>query len=95
MAPPNFPYGYTPYPPRYAQPASSSSNAGPIYQPSLSNAAPLTPTASWKSDGSSTRYGGSDERVYGDSVKRHLDMYDIEAALGEVRIVCLSLLWSS
>ena len=84
MAPPSFPYGYTPYPPRYVQPTAAPSNNGPIYQPSLSNAAPPTPTTSWKSEGSSSRFGGSDERVYGESVKRHLDMYDIEAALGEV-----------
>lgn len=81
MGPPSFPYGYQPYPPRYAQPTPpSSANAGPIYQPSLSSAAPPTPSAGWKSEGG--RYG--EERPYGESVKRHLDMYDLEGALNDV-----------
>jgi hypothetical protein len=84
MGPPSsFPYGYQPYPPRYAQPAPpTSSTSGPIYQPSLSNAAPSTPSTAWKSE--SARYGG-EERSYGDSVKRQLDMYDLEGALNDVR----------
>ncbi|RMY70508.1 hypothetical protein D0863_05726 [Hortaea werneckii] len=75
------PYGYTPYPPRYAQPTSSTGgSSGPIYQPSLSYPAPLTPSTSWKSD--SGRDGRPAE--YSSSVKRHLDMYDLEGALNEI-----------
>lgn len=83
--PSTFAYGYTPYPPRYAQPAPHS-NSGPIYQPSTQSAAPPTPATTWKSETASSRY--QDERpapaAYGESVKRHLDMYDLEAALTEV-----------
>lgn len=87
MAPPQFPYGYQPYPPRYAQPSpQSSSNQGPIYQPSLTNAAPPTPAASWKTEGSNSRFG-NEERAYGENVKRHLDLYDLEAALDQVRLL--------
>ncbi|OQO10038.1 hypothetical protein B0A48_04394 [Cryoendolithus antarcticus] len=91
-APATFAYGYTPYPPRYAQPVAAPPPAapGPIYQPSLSHAAPSTPTASWESKGAS-RSGAPDERAYGDSVKRHLDMFDIEAALTDVTHTSTSL----
>jgi len=86
MAPPQFPYGYQPYPPRYAHPSPQpSSNQGPIYQPSLTNAAPPTPTTSWKSENAPSRFG-NEERAYGDSVKRHLDSYDLEAALDQVSL---------
>lgn len=82
MGPPSFPYGYQPYPPRYAQPAPpQGSGATPVYQPSLSNGAPSSATAGWKSE--SSRYSG-EERTYGDSVKRQLDMYDLEGALNDV-----------
>lgn len=84
MAPPTFPYGYTPYPPRYAQPpASSSASAGPIYQPSSVHGMPLTPSSTWKAEAGASRHG-ADESHYGDSVKRHLDLYDLEAALNDV-----------
>ncbi|QIW96124.1 hypothetical protein AMS68_001642 [Peltaster fructicola] len=71
--PPSFTYGYTPYPPRYQ--SSGSSNAGPIYQPSSVTTAP-----SWKSDNSSRHQ----ERSYGESVKRHLDLYDLESGLNDI-----------
>jgi hypothetical protein len=84
MGPPAVPYGYQPYPPRYAQPAPPpSATAGPLYQPSLNNAAPNAPSAAWKTE--NARYGG-EERPYGDSVKRQLDMYDLEGALNDVRL---------
>ncbi|KAI7375255.1 hypothetical protein KC332_g18671 [Hortaea werneckii] len=71
------PYGYTPYPPRYAQStASTGVSGGPIYQPSLN----YPPSTSRKSD--SGRDGRPAE--YSSSVKRHLDMYDLEGALNEI-----------
>lgn len=83
MGPPSFPYGYQPYPQRYAAPAPvPAPNAGPIYQPSLSNAAPSTAATNWKAE--NARYGGED-RTYGDNVKRQLEMYDLGGALNEVR----------
>jgi len=84
MGPSSLPYGYTPYPPRYAQPTPPSSvTGGPIYQPSLSYPAPPTPSQSWKSE-SSTRYGDDRSAEYSTSVKRHLDLYDLEGALNDV-----------
>jgi len=83
MGPPSFSYGYQPYPQRYGAPAPPPpANPGPIYQPSLSNAAPSTASTSWKSE--NARYGG-EERPYGDSVKRQLEMYDLAGALTDVR----------
>lgn len=90
MGPPSYTYGYTPYPPRYAEPAPSSSHSvGPIYQPSAQHAPPpQTPQPGWKSESASSRFE-SDTRAlnagtYGDSIKRHLDHYDFEAALNDV-----------
>ncbi|KAK0267768.1 glutamate--cysteine ligase [Friedmanniomyces endolithicus] len=87
IAPPGIPYGYTPYPPRYAQPAPPFGVAsGPIYQPSVNYPAPPpTPSTSWRSD-SSTKYAASESGPgdYSASVKRHLDMYDLEGALSEI-----------
>ncbi|KAK4508369.1 hypothetical protein PRZ48_002107 [Zasmidium cellare] len=83
MGPPSsFPYGYTPYPPRYANPTPPASTAsGPIYQPSTTYGAPHA-SGGWKSENAS-RY---DDRQagYGDNVKRHLDFYDLEGALNEI-----------
>lgn len=85
MGPPpsTFPYGYTPFPPRYANPTPpSSTSSGPIYQPSVYNSAqPSQP--GWKSEG---RYDDrpAGQANYGDNVKRHLDFYDLEAAVNEV-----------
>ena len=89
MGPPSFPYGYTPYPSRYAQTTPTSSHsAGPIYQPSTQYAAPSTQSSSWKSETASSRFVPDDHSTaptgYSDSVKRHLDLYDLEGALSEV-----------
>ena len=88
MPPPSstFAYGYQSHPPRYP-PASTNGNPGPIYQPSTQYPAPTTPaTPSWKAENGPSRY--LDERSpaapYGESVKRHLEAYDIEEALNEV-----------
>lgn len=81
--PSSFSYGYSSYQSRSSQ-ASSNGSAGPVYQPSTQYAPPGPATPSWKSQSTGpTRY--TDERpAYGESVKRHLDMYDLEAALGDV-----------
>lgn len=88
MGPPSFPYGYTPYPPRYAQPAAPNHASGPIYQPSTQFAAPSTPSSTWKSESGSSRYEADDRAPapspYSESVKRHLDLFDLEEALREV-----------
>jgi hypothetical protein len=82
MGPPSFPYGYQPYPSRYTAPAPTpASSAGPIYQPSLSNAAPTSASTTWKAE--NAKYGG-EERTYGDSVKRQLEMYNLGGALSDV-----------
>ena len=90
MPPPSVPYGYQPYPPRYAQPTPPSSvNGGPIYQPSANYPAPSTPNSSWKTE--SSRYGeprSITSADYSSSVKRHLDMFDLEGALNDVGITC-------
>ena len=88
MGPPqSFPYGYTPYPPKYTQPTSSSSHGpGPIYQPSVQHAPPSMPSSSWKAENAS-RFGADDRSsatTYSESVKRHLDLFDLEGSLNEV-----------
>ena len=87
MGAPSFPYGYTPYPPRYAQPTSTSSHSGPIYQPSTQYPAPSTPSSTWKSETNTSRFGKHDRvnaTTYSESVKRQLDIFDLEGALSEV-----------
>lgn len=88
MGPPHFPYGYTPYPPKYARPTPpATGSSGPIYQPSANYPPPSSASATWRSD-SSTKYSGgqgSEPGDYSASVKRHLDLYDLEGALNEVR----------
>lgn len=83
-----FAYGYTPYPPRYAQPSQPSSQAsGPIYQPSANYPPPSTAATSWRSD-TSAKFASSEPSTgpgdYSASVKRHLDLYDLEGALNEI-----------
>jgi len=83
MAPPSFPYGYTPYPPRYAEPTPSSVPS-PIYQPSANHTAPSTP---WRPS-DAARYGQDDRARgpvdYNGAIKRHLDRYDLEGALNDI-----------
>ncbi|KAH9821451.1 Glutamate-cysteine ligase [Teratosphaeria destructans] len=85
MPPPSsVPYGYIPYPARYSQPTPQvSGSSGPIYQPSAHY--PATPAPGWKAE--VARYGpddATDSRDYSTSVKRHLDMYDLEGSLNEI-----------
>ncbi|KAK8214732.1 hypothetical protein M8818_002312 [Zalaria obscura] len=80
MAPPqSFPYGYTPYPPQYAYPTPASS----VYQPSVTQPAPGAPASAWKAEKPLPPPGAS-QAAYGDSVKRHLNFYDFEAALNDI-----------
>nr|POE80877.1 gata zinc finger domain-containing protein 8 [Quercus suber] len=79
MAPPNLPYGYTPYASRHALPVTNGSGAGPLYQPSTSYPPPSAP--SWKHDNMQSKFEG---REYGESVKCHLDLYDLGTALREI-----------
>ncbi|KAL1297422.1 hypothetical protein AAFC00_004953 [Neodothiora populina] len=78
-APAPFSFGYSSYQqhrPAYTAPYAAPSS-GSIYQPSVSQPAPAHPIT--------TRPNLADpDRVYGESVKRHLDMYDFEAALNEI-----------
>lgn len=91
MAPQSSPfaYGYTPYPPRYAHQTGQApgANAGPIYQPSTAFPAAHGASTSWRSE-EGARHGLDDRNGagpdYSTSVKRHLDMYDLEGALNEV-----------
>lgn len=93
MGPPSsFPYGYTPFPPRYANAnatPSTSSSSGPIYQPSTTYGPPQSSQPSWKSE--STRYDDRGLAHHSDTVKRHLDFFDLEASLNEVSAMAMLL----
>lgn len=90
MGPPSsFPYGYTPFPPRYANATpSTSGSSGPIYQPSTTYGPPPSSQPSWKLD--STRYDDRGLAHHSDTVKRHLDFFDLEASLNEVGVIAIS-----
>lgn len=89
----SFAYGYAPYgpPPQFAPPPAPPSSLAPqIYQPSVTQPPPGQHPASWRAEGSTAgpvdaaRSNVAPSRPYGESVKRHLDMYDFEAALNEL-----------
>ena len=87
--PPSVPYGYASYSSGHGEslpPAGQSS--GPIYQPS-SQYGPPQPSPRWRSENAPSRYVAEESSAqpapYGESVKRHLDLYDLEAALNDVR----------
>ncbi|KAJ9632249.1 glutamate--cysteine ligase [Taxawa tesnikishii (nom. ined.)] len=90
MVPPSFPYGYAPYPPQYTYPPPPpppSNLSGAVYQPSVSQQAPAAQPPLWKTEkpfSNSTPGIPVSGAPYGESVKRHLDMFDFEAALNEV-----------
>ncbi|WPH02567.1 Hypothetical protein R9X50_00543200 [Acrodontium crateriforme] len=87
MAPPAAPYGYQPYPPRYSQatPPTSANSNGPIYQPSLVSPSPQTPSSTWNNDNAPARFGpGERPAGYGEHVKRHLDLWDLDAGLNDI-----------
>jgi hypothetical protein len=97
--PPMPPLHASPYgpPPPSSQPSYHSYRAPNSY-PALSRAAmayPPLPPPPWPSDRSeidraeemrraATKRSPGDGRHYGESVKRHLDIFDIETSLGEV-----------
>lgn len=72
-----FPYGYASaaYPSHYAYPPApqSAATTSSIYQPSITQAAPPQTSEPGRV-------------AFGDSVKRHLDMWDFGEALNEVRL---------
>lgn len=92
MGPPSsFPYGYAPYPPRYAESGASTSNSsGPIYQPSTTYGPPR-PLQSGLKTGSS-RFEDRGLAHHSNTVKRHLDFFDLEASLNEVCFTALIVL---
>lgn len=80
MPPPAAPFshGYSAYSrPSYTAPYATPSS-GAVYQPSITQPAPAHPASS------RAAIIEPDRNVYGESVKRHLDMYDFEAALNEI-----------
>lgn len=71
-------YGYTPYPPRNSSGGSGSSSAAfGAYHASGSKVA-------WDTDPNTSSRYRTVEKTYGESVKRHLDLYDLESALNDV-----------
>ncbi|EMF17616.1 GATA-domain-containing protein, partial [Sphaerulina musiva SO2202] len=81
--PSSLPYGYTPFPPRYANATPPTGNSsGPIYQPSTTYGPPHNSQPGWKSE--SSRYDDRGLIHHSDSVKRHLDYFDLEASLNEI-----------
>lgn len=89
----NIPYGFSQqYPSQYPYSAPPPGAPGPVYPPSASYSAPARyPPPSWRSDGAeisrveeSKRAGRSSLAPYGESVKRHLDNFDLEASLNEI-----------
>jgi glutamate--cysteine ligase catalytic subunit len=95
----NYPHGYH-YPPTSAYPLSAplSNSHNPSYpsSPTRFSAPPVPPRYhEWKSDVELGRYEAKKSLApYGESVKRHLESFDLEASLNEVRIPIL-LTWLS
>ena len=90
--PGQFSYGYA-RPTQYAYPSAPPSSTYPPQQPS-NYPGPDRYQAPWKSDGSdvlsraeeSKRTGTIRGPAFGESVKRHLEFFDFEASLNEVRL---------
>lgn len=77
---PPFSHGYTSFTqrPSYPPVAAAAQPSTSVYQPSITQPAPTHPELARSSLTDPGRI------VYGDSVKRHLDMYDFEAAINEI-----------
>ncbi|KAI9838405.1 MAG: hypothetical protein M1819_005674 [Sarea resinae] len=92
-SPMNPPYGYAGYPPQYY---SQAPNGPPTaYPPSAGYQGASNPHTTWRSDGSeinrveenrktAPRGGSLGGQAYGESVKRHLDIFDLEHSLNEI-----------
>ena len=86
-------YSYSQYPPNYPLSAPAPSGPSSGYPPSSStySAPPRFPPPSWGSDNAELarleekKIGRSSLAPYGESVKRHLESFDLEASLNEVR----------
>jgi glutamate--cysteine ligase catalytic subunit len=87
-------YGYSQYPPNYPLSAPGPSGPSSGYPPPAStySAPPRYPPPSWGSDNAEMarmeekKIGRSSLAPYGESVKRHLESFDLEASLNEVCI---------
>ncbi|KAF2185694.1 GCS-domain-containing protein, partial [Zopfia rhizophila CBS 207.26] len=85
-------YGYSQYPSQYPLSAPPPSGPGPVYPPSATySAPPRYPPPSWRSDSAELsrveekqKAGRSSLAPYGESVKRHLESFDLEASLNEM-----------
>ncbi|KAJ6269285.1 glutamate-cysteine ligase-domain-containing protein [Bipolaris maydis] len=82
---------YSQYPPSYAVSASSTSAPNPTYPPATStySAPPRYAHQAWQDSAEMARLeekkiGRSSLAPYGESVKRHLESFDIEASLNEM-----------
>lgn len=85
-----FGYGYA-YSSQYQSPAPLPPGPGPVYSPSTAYAPPRYQQPNWTPNGTdfsraedSRRSGRPSGLAYGESVKRHLDNFDLEASLNEV-----------
>lgn len=88
-APAAAPYPYSQYPSPYPYPPPPTSNSGPIYPPSGVLSAPPRYGGGWRSEADQRPEerrgsGPTASRAYGEAVKRHLDIFDLEASLNEV-----------
>ena len=87
MPPPpsSFGYGYTNSTPKYAQANPPPGHAtGPIYSPSSRHGPPQS--TGWRAENAPSTFGAEERPVYGESVKRHIDLYDLESFLTDVSI---------
>ncbi|KAI4690208.1 uncharacterized protein J4E84_004392 [Alternaria hordeiaustralica] len=89
--PMNHHYPYTQYPPGYPSSAPSASAPNSAYPPASStySAPPRYPPQSWQDNSEMARLeekkiGRSSLAPYGESVKRHLESFDLEASLNEM-----------
>lgn len=88
----NPPYVYSPYPSQYPYSAPPQGVSGPAYPPSATYSTPgRYQPAPWRSDGSEANRVEENKKAgrlvgapYGESVKRHLDNFDLEASLNEI-----------
>ncbi|KAF2470142.1 GCS-domain-containing protein [Lindgomyces ingoldianus] len=85
-------YGYSQYSPNYPLSAPPPGGPGQAYPPSAAtySAPPRFPPPSWRSDSAEIsrieekKTARSSLAPYGESVKRHLDSFDVEASLNEI-----------